>query len=157
MRGTTMARGARTWAVRVAALGLVFGSLAVGTLTSALPASATVRAATAEKECLPPVTGAAFNYKAVGGHPIKGDKYGFLVVNESCATAATWVAKLTHDSRGQKNADGLLALHGGPSGWTCEGGGEPNVKTAAPTISGECYQGKLIQPTKLIYWESYTA
>jgi hypothetical protein len=151
MRGRQMARSATTWAARAGVLGLLLGAVTVGTV-----AYATTASATSEKECLPPAAGAAFNYKAVGGHPIKGDTYGVFVVNESCAAAQTIVGKLTRESRGQKNPDGLLALRGGPAGWTCEGGGEPSVKTAAPTISGECYLGKLIQPTKYIGWASYT-
>jgi hypothetical protein len=134
-------------ASQLAVIGLAAGSLWVGTLFGSPPASAS-----SESQCSPPVVGALFNYKAVGGKQIKGDTYNVLVINESCSKARPWVAKLTHDSPGASTPDGARKLSGGPSGWTCEGKGYTYASRTPPTISGQCYQGKLTSPTKLIYW-----
>jgi hypothetical protein len=137
-------------ASQLAVIGLAAGSLTVGTLVGSTPASAS-----SESQCSPPVVGAPFDYKAVGGKQLKGDTYNILVINESCSKAQPWVAKLTHDSPGASTRDGARKLSRGPSGWTCEGKGYTYATHKPPTISGQCYQGKLTDPTKLFYWTTH--
>ncbi len=141
-------RTLRRWVAQAGALAALAGAMSFS--AAAVPGVASAAAAT---PCPHVVTGASFNYKAVGGKQLAGRTYQVLVISESCAAAGTWVSKLTRDSRGSRTADGGYAIAGGPTGWKCEGGGYPAVTHSAPTISGECYVGSLFSPTKYFYWK----
>jgi hypothetical protein len=110
--------------------------------------------ASMESQCGSNAVGAHFSYRQVGGQTLSGDTYKVLVINESCAPARTVVAKLTHAVLGSKTADGGFTIKGGPSGWSCEGKGTTATTHKPPAISGDCYLGKLLNPTKLIYWST---
>lgn len=129
------------------AFGLVVGSLAAGTLVGSPGALAS-----SESPCSSSVVGAHYNYQGVGGKQFSGDRYKVLVVNESCSTARKWVAKLTHASPGAITGDGANVITGAPMGWSCEGKGSTYTTHKSPTISGQCYQGTLINASKLFYW-----
>ncbi len=147
MPGERRYRRMARWMSHAVVLGLIIGSLAFDTLAGSPQASAS-----SVSSCSPPLVGAHFSYKAVGGKQLSGDSYRVLVLNVSCSKAETSVAKLTHASPGATTPDGARKLSGGPSGWTCEGKGYTYSTRKPPTISGECYQGKLTNPTKYLYW-----
>jgi hypothetical protein len=142
-------RRAAVWTSR-AAVPLLLSSSVVSVIAMHAPDAA----ASAETECSPGVTGAPFSYNAIGGHHLSGKSYKVMVINESCVTARTVVAKLTHAALGTHTVDGGFAITGGPSGWKCEGKGESSTTHAAPAISGDCYLGTLLDPTKFLYWET---
>jgi hypothetical protein len=163
--GLQMVQGARRWsmsglsAVRApgVAVALLFAALVLlpglGSVAAGALVGVPLVSARSESQCSA-VVGAPFNYKAVGGKQLSGDRYEVLALNEPCSTARTWVAKLTHARPGTANPDGARKLAGGPSGWTCEGKGYTYATHKAPTISGQCYRGKLTNPTQLFYWAS---
>jgi len=96
--------------------------------------------------------GAAYSYSAVGGAPLKGSHYSVQAVGVSCPVAGQWVTKLTARTPGASQPDGGNKLTGGPAGFKCEGKSYTYTRHEPPTISGYCWKGSLINPTKLIEW-----
>lgn len=147
MSSTCMLQRMTSWVSRAGGFALLLGAPVLFGFAGAPQASAS-----SESSCSSNVVGAPFSYKAVGGKQLSGSQYRVLVINEPCSAARTWVAKLTHSSPGTSTPDGANKISGGPTGWTCEGKGYTYTTHKPPTISGECYQGKLINPTKYFYW-----
>lgn len=117
---------------------------------AALLAAAQTSAALTPKICTD-AAGAHFNFTNQGHH-FSGGHYQVMAAKVSCSFADSWTSKLTHATPGKPQPDGGNRLSDGPAGWKCEGKSYTYTQHKPPTISGECYTGSLLNPTKYFHW-----